>query len=176
MKLSNYMPKLYKNNVEMTNIIYSEEEELENGLKNDINSLFNNEFVITATEDGIKRYEDLLGIPLDENKDNIEYRRARILSKLSTSGVLTYKWLENNLINLVGKNNYQINLDNLNYLLNINISNVYSNTAETLYTIYRPLIPANLQLFVNLFDMIETILYTSNVVHEGELLLIRGEE
>ena len=176
MKISEYVPKLYKNNIEMINIINSEEEEFENGIKSDINNFFLNTFVKTANESGIRRYEELLEIPLDENKDNLEYRRSRILSKLATSGVLTYKWLENNLLNLVGANNYQIVLDAAKYSLDINISDVYNNTAQTLYKIYRPLIPANLKLEVNLFDIIANKLYLSGIIHEGETLLIKGEE
>lgn len=176
MKISDYAPKLYKNNIEMINIINSEEVEFENSIKKDISDTFKNTFAKTATETGIRRYEELLEIPLDENKDNLEYRRARILAKLSTSGVLTYRWLENNLLSLVGENNYQIMLDPKNYSLDINISDVYKNTAETLYSIYRPLIPSNLSLLVNLFDIIDTRLYLSGIIQEGETLLIKGEE
>lgn len=176
MKLSDYMPKLYKNNVEMNNIINSEEYEFENLLKPDIDTSFYNTFVKTANEDGIRLFEELLQIPLDENKDNLEYRRARVLSKFATTGALTYRWLENNLINLVGKNNYQILLNSANYELTINISDVYLDTAEKIFDVYRPLIPANMKLFVNLFDNIECKLYTSNIIHEGDILYIKGEE
>ena len=70
MKISEYSPKLYKNNIEMINIINSEEDEFENGIKSDINNSFLNTFVKTANESGIRRYEKLLEIPLDENKAN----------------------------------------------------------------------------------------------------------
>ena len=60
MKLSNYVPKLYKDNVEMYNIIDSEEKEFKNNLKTDIDNTFKNTFVKIANIDGIKRYEQLL--------------------------------------------------------------------------------------------------------------------
>ena len=176
MKISDYSPKLYKNNTEMLNIINSEEIEFETNIKTDIDFTFNNTFAILANEEGIRRYEKLLEIPLDENKDNLDYRRARVLAKLGTAGVLTFRWLENNLISLVGKDNYQLILDNHTYSLDINISDLYTNTAKTLYDIYRPLIPANLNLFVKLFDIIENNLYIAGIVHEGDTILIRGEE
>lgn len=176
MKLSDYAPKLYKNNIEMNNIINSEEDEFENSLKPNINQTFYNTFVKMANEDGIKLFEEILEIPLDENKYNIEYRRARVLSKFATTGALTYKWLENNLINLVGADNFQILLNADNYELTINLSDVYLDTAKTIFDVYRPLIPANMKLLVNLFDNIDCKLYTSNIMHEGEILYIRGEE
>ena len=79
----------------MYNIISSEETELENNLKQDIKNAFDNTFAKISNLDGIKRYEDLLDI--QSTSTDIEYRRAKILSKLGTSGNLTYKWLDNNL-------------------------------------------------------------------------------
>ena len=177
MKISDYMPKLYKNNGEMLNIINSEEIEFETGIKNSIDSTFNNTFAILANAEGIRRYEKLLEIPLDENKDNLEYRRARVLAKLGTAGVLTYKWLENNLLSLVGKDNYQLYVNNLNYILTINIADIYKNTANTLYNIYRPLIPSNLELNVNLFqEVLDSTIFVTSIIQEGDIIFIKGEE
>ena len=133
MKVSNYLPKFYKNNVEMYNIISSEETELENNLKQDIKNAFDNTFAKISNLDGIKRYEDLLDI--QSTSTDIEYRRANILSKLGTSGNLTYKWLDNNLKNLVGEGNYQIVLENNIYKISINVSSVFEDTASKLYNI-----------------------------------------
>lgn len=173
MKVSNYLPKFYKNNVEMYNIISSEETELENNLKQDIKNAFDNTFAKISNLDGIKRYEDLLDI--QSTSTDIEYRRANILSKLGTSGNLTYKWLDNNLKNLVGEGNYQIVLENNIYKISINVSSVFEDTASKLYSIYRLIIPANMQLVVNLFDNVNTTMYISNIWHEGDTILIKGE-
>lgn len=173
MKVSDYLPKFYKNNIEMYNIISSEETELENNLKQDIKNTFDNTFAKISNLDGIKRYEDLLGI--QSTSTDIEYRRANILSKLGTSGNLTYKWLDNNLKNLVGEGNYQIILENNIYKISINVSSVFEDTASKLYNIYRPIIPANMQLVVNLFDDVNTTMYISNIWHEGDTILIKGE-
>lgn len=173
MKLSNYVPKLYKDNVEMYNIIDSEEKEFENNLKTDIDNTFKNTFVKTANIDGIKRYEQLLGI--QTNSSDINYRRANILSKLGTSGNLTYKWLDNNLKNLVGEGNYQIILENNIYKISINVSSVFEDTASKLYDIYRPIIPSNMQLVINLLDSVNITNYITNIWHEGDNILIKGE-
>lgn len=173
MKISDYLPKLYKNNIEMYNIIDSEEIEFEDNIKQDIKNTFDNTFAKISNLDGIKRYEELLDI--QSTSTDIEYRRAKILSKLSTSGNLTYRWLENNLKNLVGEGNYQIVLENNVYKILVNVSSVFKDTATKLYSIYRPIIPANMELIVNLFDNIDTKLYISNIWHEGDTILIKGE-
>ena len=55
MKISDYLPSLYKNNLEMNNIILTEENELENGLKLDIDNSFLNSFISTANEKGMSQ-------------------------------------------------------------------------------------------------------------------------
>lgn len=173
MKISDYIPKLYKNNIEIYNISDSEEKEFENYIKADIQNSFDNTFAKISNIDGIKRYEELLGIQSDST--DLEYRRANILSKLGTSGNLTYRWLDNNLKNLVGEGNYQIILENNIYKISINVSSVFEDTASKLYDIYRPIIPANMQLIVNLLDSANINVYISNIWHEGEETLIKGE-
>ena len=60
MKVSNYVPDLYKNNLEMNNIIGSEEVELEINLKPNIDNAFKDTFAIEATEKGIENFGILL--------------------------------------------------------------------------------------------------------------------
>ena len=175
MKVSDYTPYLYNKNVEYLNIIYSDEKELEEKLKIGLESIFKDNFAKVATKNGIENWEKLLNIELDVNRDNLEYRRHKILTKLSATVPLTYRWLESNLISLVGENNFYIDLDTDRYILNINVANLFNDTANTLYDIYRPLIPANLVIIVNLFGEEETNLYFGIVMHEGEHTIMKGE-
>lgn len=176
MRVSDYAPKMYDNNIEMQAILNAEEDELELGLKFNIDNSFKDEFAETATITGIEKYEKLLNIPLDANRDNLDYRRAMIINKLSTSAPLSYRWLEENLINLVGKDNFKIDLDAENYRIKINIADVYINIAKTLYNIYRKLFPANLVIEINVFEEYFTNLYVSGVTLIGEKILIKGGE
>ena len=175
MKISDYMPELYINNIEMKNIINSEEIELEQKLKIFVDNVFKDNFIQTATLNGIQNYEKLLNIQLDENKDNLEYRRAIVKAKLATTVPLSYKWLENSLTSLVGTNNFEINLDNNTYTININIANLFENTAKNVYKLYRPLLPANLIIIVNLFEKETANLYFGGILHEGEKILVKSE-
>jgi hypothetical protein len=172
MKISDYMPNLYKNNTEMNNIINVEENELENNLKANIENSFKDNFVKTATLNGIREYEKLLSIPIDN--DNLEYRKSIIINKLSTTVPLTYNWLDDNLYNLVGKNNYKIELDYDKYIITINIRDAFINIAETLQNIYRPLFPANLVIIVNLFDTYKANLYVGSTISIGDKIFIEG--
>ena len=92
MKVSDYLPKLYNKNIEMNNIIYSEEEEFEKNIKLNIINSFKDNFIKTATLNGIEKYERMLGIIPDTSKD-IEYRRSQIIFILYSTIPYTYKRL-----------------------------------------------------------------------------------
>ena len=107
MKVSDYVPQLYKNNIEMINIINSEEKEFENHIKLDIDNAFNDNFIKTATKNGIEKYEIMLNIPINDSLD-IEDRRNQVIIKLLATPPYTYNRLLEILDMYCGKNNYEI--------------------------------------------------------------------
>lgn len=92
MKVSDYIPNLYKNNIEMNYIINSEEVEFENGIKLDIENAFDDNFIKTATEKGIEKYEKLLNITTDKSL-GVEERRNQVIIKLLATAPYTYNRL-----------------------------------------------------------------------------------
>ena len=175
MKLNDYVHNMYESNIEMTSLISAEQPEFEENLKKDIDISFRNIFPKTANLKGIEAWEKLLKIELDSNSDNLEYRRNRVITKLSTTAPLSYRWLEENLKNLLGKNNFYINSAYNESVLNINVSDLFNDTAQTLFKLYRPLIPANLELFINLFEEETANLYIGIVVQIADKMLIQSE-
>lgn len=176
MKVSDYLPKLYNNNIEMQNIILSDEKEFEKKLKIYIDNAFKDNFAKVATENGIENFEKLLSISVDENSDNLEYRRAKILTILTTTIPLTQRWLQNSLTELLGKDNFTLNVNSETYTIIINVSNIYKNTTTIVYNFYRPLVPANMVFNVNTFEIETAQLHFGTIMHEGEKILIKVEE
>ena len=82
MKISDYLPNLYNNNLEMNNIIITEEYELENNLKPSIDNSFLYIFISTANEKGISQYEELFGIKPNPAIETLEFRKERVISRL----------------------------------------------------------------------------------------------
>ena len=176
MKASDYIPKLYTNNIEMQALIGSDEKEFEQRLKVYIDNAFKDNFAKVATKNGIENFEELLSISLDENSEDLEYRRAKILTILTTTIPLTIRWLKQSLSELLGADSFIIKLDPTTYNLTINVSNIYNNTASVVYTLYRPIVPANMELIVNLFEVESANLVFGTVIHQGEKILIKSEE
>lgn len=151
MKVSDYLPNLYNKNVEMNNIIYSEEDELENKLKPYVDSVFKNTFSILADENGISMFEDMLGIPSDPIDEDLDFRRARVISRLRSSIPFTEKFLQESLDNYLGENNWTYTLNYNNYTLVINSLKPGNAWYRELLTFLDSIIPCNIDWSVILF-------------------------
>ena len=175
MKVSDYVPFLYEKNVEMKALINSEENELENNVKIQLANAFKDNFPIIATRNGIENFEKLLKIQQDPNNNSLEYRRTKIITVLTTTFPLTYRWLVKSLNYYLGKDNYEIILDAANYDLLIKCSNIYDNTLTNLYNLYRPLIPANLTFRIAVAEQENGQLNISGIIHQGDKIKVEGE-
>ena len=120
MKISDYMPHIYDNNKEMNNIINSEEEELENGLKLGIENSFKDTFAKIATENGLAKFETILGIKVDKETETIDFRRKRILNRLVSQAPFTETYFINKMNEMLGKGNWDYTLNYNTYTLTIN--------------------------------------------------------
>jgi len=175
MKVSDYVPILYEDNIEMNALINAEEVELENKTKTLLTNAFNDNFPSKATKNGIEKFEKLLKIQRDANNDSLEYRRNKVITKLTTTFPLTLKWLKDSLNGYIGAGNYEIQLDSANYDLLIKCSNIFDDTLTTLYNYYRPLIPANLTFRIAVAEQERGQLYIGGIVHQGDKINIEGE-
>ena len=120
MKISDYLPNLYLKNREMNNIINSEEVELENGLKLDIENSFKDTFAKVATENGIAKFEKMLNIESDETTETIDFRRKRILNRLVNQAPFTERYFINRMNEMLGEGNWNYTINYNNYTLTIN--------------------------------------------------------
>ena len=116
MKVSDYLPRLYEDNIEMTNIINSEETELETLVKPNIDNLFKNTFIAIANQTGIEQFEKIFNIQPNEN-DDLEFRRQRIILRLISSRPFTETYLKNQLNIILGIGNWTYTIDYNNYEL-----------------------------------------------------------
>lgn len=119
MKISDYLPNIYNKNIEMLNIISSEETELEEKLKPGIESKFIDTFPNVATEDGIAKFEKILSIKSDVTTEQLEFRRKRILERLKSHIPFTESYFIEKMNGLLGEGNWTYIIDYNNYTLDI---------------------------------------------------------
>ena len=175
MKVSDYVPIIYEDNLEMTELIDAEENELENNTKVSLMNAFNDNFSKNATINGIEKFEKLLNIQRDSDNDSVAYRRLKVITKLTTRAPLTYTWLKESLNGYIGANNYEIVLNEAEHDLLIRCSNIFDDTVTVLYNYYRPLIPANMSLRIAVAEQHDGTLYIGGIIHEGDTIYIEGE-
>ena len=113
-----------------------------------LNKAKNNQFIAYADEDGIYAYEQLFQIVADPETETLEERRFRLLNRIQTLSYYTMIYLRQKLNSLFGENNYEVEMDYLNYTLYVksNASNsfIYKESIATINKIK----PANI-VFIN---------------------------
>jgi hypothetical protein len=118
-------------------------------LKTEITSMLDDQFIQTATKEGIARREKMLKIqPFAD--DTINSRRFRLQSRWNDKLPYTYTQLLSKLNNLVGEDGYVIALNNLEYSLHININLGQKRMINDVNTVVRNIAPANLIIIVEL--------------------------
>lgn len=146
-RLRSFLPNVYNGIVEMDSIVDSEEQIMDVA-RTEMSTAFYNTFVLTADEDGIYMFEKMLSIVADPDKEDLEFRRQRLLNRLSISPPFTFRFLKQRLDETIGKDKWSAYIDFDNYSIYIessaNNQNWYSEIEFTLNRIK----PCNM-IFVN---------------------------
>lgn len=146
-RIGRYFPRYYEGILETDELI-KVENDIWNNLYLLLNKAKNNQFIAYADEGGIYAYEQLFQIVADPETETLEERRFRLLNRIQKLSYYTMIYLRQKLDSLFGKNNYEIEMDYLNYTLYIksNASNsfIYKESIATINKIK----PANI-VFIN---------------------------
>lgn len=145
--LNIYVPNIYNEIKEMDAVIATENIEFQN-LQNEIDTVRNNQYVLTANEIGIVMFETMLGIKANPLTETLEFRRQRIINRLSMSVPFTYRFLEQKLNETVGKDKWLMSLDYNTYTLTIESSAENQQWFEEIAITMNIIKPANI-LFIN---------------------------
>ena len=110
-------------------------------------ALFDDQFISTASETILAKWENHLGI-LPNATDTLDERRFRILAKLNDTPPYTERYLKNKLVELCSDGEFELEIDIPNYTVRVGVTvNSLANT-DTIYAWLRELLPANLLLSV----------------------------
>lgn len=146
-RIGRYFPHYYEGILETDELI-KVENDIWNNLYLLLNKAKNNQFIAYADEDGIYAYEQLFQIVADPETETLEERRFRLLNRIQTLSYYTMIYLRQKLNSLFGENNYEVEMDYLNYTLYVksNASNsfIYKESIATINKIK----PANI-VFIN---------------------------
>lgn len=145
--LASYVPTVYKDIVEMDTIIESEQILID---EHSIEALqaFNNTFVLRADEKGIQMFEFMLNIVASPTTEDLEFRRQRVLNRMSMSPPFTFRFLKKKLNEIIGEGRWDASVDFNNFTLYIESSAVSQNWYTELEFTITQIKPCNM-IFTN---------------------------
>lgn len=143
-------------------------EDLEKGQKR---ILYEN-FIDTATEQGIKHQEKLFKIRADLENETLEFRKLRIKNRKMDKMPITHRSLEYKLKTLFGEGNYKVEVINNEYILKVEINTFDWNAFNEIVDNFRYIIPCNIILKSILTQKIKSNLYYAGTITSGETITV----
>lgn len=142
-RLLEYLPEIYHDVLDFVQLTETGSAEIITA-EQAINTLFDDQFIVMASEQAVKRREKILGIQADPATETLDFRRKRLINRYSTKPPFTVRYLQDRLDYLVGKGLTIVSADAQNFILTVttNIDNaaVFREVERTV----RVVKPANL--------------------------------
>lgn len=168
MRLSKYLPEFISGIKEFQELDKTCSIEIDK-LRSKLRQLQDNQFIETANEEGLRKYEQLLNL---NSTNDIELRRFNILNKYNSTIPFSMMWLRNTLNTTIGRGDFLMELDNLKYELTISVVKNKEHLIGALRKDLRKKVPANMVLNINVLNPIEDTLYTGFYIQTGDKLSI----
>lgn len=155
--LIEYLPPFVAQYGEISEALKAENPEF-NEVNVKIGEILDNEFIETADEFGISRFEKMLDI-LPYATDTLDDRRFRILSKFNESTPYTLRSLDDMLKNICGENGYILELIADEYTVNVQIALKVKKQAEIVGEMLGRILPCNMlysaELLFNTWQLVK---------------------
>lgn len=174
--LSYWMPVL-RQLKEFKEIAKAEEPELK-ALLEACNRALSNFFITTADEQGISRFEEMLGISSTEGVD-LETRRLSVLTAWASKEVYTEEWLYDKLASLCGgRDKVDITTHYEDYSMDIAVELGVKGAFEILTSLISDILPCNLVYTLKTYIKAKTTstLSVGVAVSTGTLITINSEK
>ena len=168
MRLKKYLPEFIseiKEFQELDKVCSVEIDELRNKLQ----QLQDNQFIETADDEGLRKYEQMLNIAYVEDE---AVRRFKILNKYNSTIPFTMMWLNNTLNITLGKGNFLLDMNYGEYALTISVLASKEQHIETLYKDLRKKIPCNLVLNITTLEPIQVDKYVGAYIRTADKIKI----
>ena len=147
-KLIDYLPLFMQDYREMAVIMETEQTEIDRLWVEAENALAD-QFILEATENGVKRWESTLGIS-PKDTDSLDERKFRILTKMNQELPYTLRKLEQALTNLCGNNMFSIKVTASEYHVEIKLGLINQNNYQEVVDVLKKMIPANMTQYVQI--------------------------
>ena len=117
----------------------------------DAENVFDDQFIQNATENGVKRWEKILGIT-PKGTYTLDERRFNVLARMNEQLPYTMKQLHSSLTSLCGEEGYSLKLNADAYELIIKLALANENNIEAVESLLYKMLPANIVKNVMMFN------------------------
>ena len=146
-EIGSYAPEFLSEYKEIKTIYNCENIELEK-IWETLYSILDNAFVETASEYGVARWENIIGITANKSVESLQFRKERILNRLTMMPPFTIRFLRKQLDTVIGAEKYDVYVDYANYTLYLESSASNQNWYEEISFTINKIKPANI-VFIN---------------------------
>lgn len=143
-----YLPPILHEIKELQKIAELENPTLEQVWQS-IEDALNNQFVVSANEDGLGRYEKMFNLVAGES-ETVETRRFRVMSKYQERLPFTWRILKNTLDTLLGEGNYELSRSVEEKWVKVKLELMVKKQFEVVEIMLERVTPQNMVLIVEL--------------------------
>lgn len=146
-QLNSYVPSYYRKVDEMDALMEVEQSIVDEYQVNMLTA-FQNTFILTADISGIELFETMFSIVANPSTEDLEFRRQRVLNRMTTSPPFTLRFLKQKLDAIIGEGKWKVTMDYANYTLYVEASAVNQNWYTELEFTINQIKPCNI-VFIN---------------------------
>lgn len=141
-KLQDYLPPILLKTYEFPLLCDTEQPEIDR-LRDAADAVLDAQFISTAGETAIARYEKIFGItPMDT--DTLDERRFKVLAKINAQLPFSVRRLRQQLETLCGADGYKLELDGDRYTLTVKVALTAKRNQQAVDELLADIVPANM--------------------------------
>ena len=141
-KLQDYLPPILLKTYEFPLLCDTEQPEIDR-LRDAADAVLDAQFISTAGETAIARYEKIFGItPMDT--DTLDERRFKVLAKINAQLPFSVRRLRQQLETLCGADGYKLELDGDRYTLTVKVALTAKRNQQAVEELLADIVPANM--------------------------------
>lgn len=141
-KLNEYLPSILLKTYEFPLLCDTEQREFDR-LNTAVDEVLDAQFVSTAGERGIERYEQIFSI-VPQDTDTLDERRFRVLAKINAQLPFSIRRLRQQLATLCSDDGYKLELDGDRYTLTVKVALTAKRNQQAVEELLADIVPANM--------------------------------
>lgn len=141
-KLQDYLPPILLKTYEFPLLCKTEQPEIDR-LHDAADAVLDAQFLSTAGEYAIQRYEKIFGV-VPQNTDTLDERRFKVLTRINTQLPFSVRRLRQQLETLCGADGYKFKVSGGKYTLSVKVALTAKRNQQAVEELLADIVPANM--------------------------------